>query len=92
MKSKFKLLLKISSRMSPKIRTLKKMKIVFNYQGFNSSLTILFIDLTKQELLMNLFFTHSLIVVSLSLCFKAVEMIRTLGKNLKQKMSLTDFL
>ena len=41
---------------------------------------------------MNLFFTHSLIVVSLSLCFKAVEMIRTLGKNLKQKMSLTDFL
>lgn len=78
--------------MSPKIRTLKKMKIVFNYQGFNSSLTILFIDLTKQELLMNLFFTHSLIVVSLSLCFKAVEMIRTLGKNLKQKMSLTDFL
>lgn len=92
MKSKFKLLLKISSRMSPKIRTLKKMKIVFNYQGFNSSLTILFIDLTKQELLMNLFFTHSLIVVSLSLCFKAVEMIRTLGKNLKQKKSLTDFL
>ena len=78
--------------MSPKIRTLKKMKIVFNYQGFNSSLTILFIDLTKQELLMNLFFTHSLIVVSLSLRFKAVEMIRTLGKNLKQKMSLTDFL
>ena len=92
MKSKFKLLLKISSRMSPKIRTLKKMKIVFNYQGFNSALTILFIDLTKQELLMNLFFIHSLIVVSLSLCFKAVEMIRTLGKNLKQKMSLTDFL
>ena len=92
MKSKFKLLLKISSRMSPKIRTLKKMKIVFNYQGFNSSLTILFIDLTKQELLMNLFFIHSLIVVSSSLCFKAVEMIRTLCKNLKQKMSLTDFL
>lgn len=78
--------------MSPKIRTLKKMKIVFNYQGFNSALTILFIDLTKQELLMNLFFIHSLIVVSSSLCFKAVEMIRTLGKNLKQKMSLTDFL
>lgn len=68
------------------------MKIVFNYQCFNSALTILFIDLTKQELLMNLFFTHSLIVVSLSLCFKAVEMIRTLGKNLKQKMSLTDLL
>lgn len=78
--------------MSPKIRTLKKMKIVFNYQGFNSALTILFIDLTKQELLMNLFFIHSLIVVSSSLCFKAVEMIRTLCKNLKQKMSLTDFL
>lgn len=68
------------------------MKIVFNYQGFNSALTTLFIDLTKQELLINLFFTHSLIVVSLSLYFKAVEMIRTLGKNLKQKKSLTDFL